>query len=106
MTPSLVRLSTGEDILAVIEFTISGHGINSDSVYTLKKAMRLFAQPDPSGKVQVGFADFPPFGSGDSVEIMGRHIMFIVDADPRLIQSYTQATSSIITPASSGIKLL
>lgn len=106
-TPSLVRLTTGEDLIAVIEPN-DGFGIDKDRVYTLTRPVRIFAQPDQSGKLAVAFGDFPPFSDTNvrEIEITGRHIMFVMPADKRLIASYQQATTSIIQPSSSGLKLI
>jgi hypothetical protein len=104
ITPYLVRLTTGEDLLAGVSGVLENDRIHPESQYVLKKVMRIYAQPDPTGRVQVAFGDFPPFGiQGDDLTVAGRHIMFITTPNKDLVASYQKATSSLITTAGTGL---
>lgn len=109
MTVSLVRLISGEDILTKVSFPLSASasGISDEAVYTLKRPMRIIAQPDQTGKVSVGFADYPPFGTvpAEDLEVLGNKILYITKPNKQLIDAYTRMVSDIIVPRSSDISL-
>lgn len=111
MTVLLVRLSTGEDLLAEVAMPISAssdEALSDDLHYVLKKPMRILAQPGPDGKLSVGLGDFPPFGVTPSKEVtmLGSKIMFMTSPNPQLIPIYKQATSALTLPTAPSIKLV
>ena len=111
-TASLIRLITGEDLVAVVVEAIDDEDApEPDMTYTLKKPMRILAQPDQQGRLQVALAPFPPFGddSTKAITIRGSSIMFVTMPNKGLSDYYKQATaaqSGLIIPPQSGIKTL
>lgn len=101
--PVLVRLTTGEDIVAILEgpLTSSGH-VHTDGDYLLKKATRMQVQQDPQGRPALALMAYPPFTPENEetpIAISGRHIMYVAALDKRIMDNHKKATSSLILPS-------
>jgi hypothetical protein len=83
----LVRLTTGEEILAKCEITSTG--------VTVKDPMILV----PLGQGKLGFAKWLPYANMDNgVSIMNANVMFILDPDTELTTQYNSASSGLVLP--------
>jgi hypothetical protein len=83
----LVRLTTGEEILAKCENTPIG--------VTVKDPMILV----PLGQGKLGFAKWLPYANTENgVTISSNNIMFILDPDVELKNQYTSASSGLVLP--------
>jgi hypothetical protein len=100
---SLVRLDTGEFLLATVEGPITmGNTIAAYETYILKKPMQIIPRPSqsPQGGMDIALGDYPPFAEHGDLPMLGIHIMFIAQPDKKLIETYQRANSKIITPPS------
>lgn len=84
----LVRLVTGEDVICEIE--------RKDSVVVLKKPHRLLFSKE-------GLASMPlcPFSTSELYEIDSRNILFEVEPEPDIRNSYANQVGAIVVPNSS-----
>ena len=81
----LVRLVTGEDIIADIE--------KSSGSIIFKKPHRLIFSKD-------GLASMPlcPFAKTDEYEISNQHVLFEADPEDEIRNSYAAQVGSIVVP--------
>jgi hypothetical protein len=91
----LVRLTTGEEILAKCENTATG--------VVVKDPMILV----PLGQGKLGFAKWLPYANTESgVAISSNYVMFVLDPDSEMKNQYISASSGIVLPpAGSGPQL-
>ena len=87
----ILRLSTGEDVIAKITN-------NSDAgTVTLKQPFVIIPHQQGPGKpVQLMMTLYSPYGKSDSVELKDQNIISIVEPKDEILKSYEQNTSSII----------
>lgn len=87
----LIRLVTGEDVICEIE--------RKDSVAVLKKPHRLLFSKE-------GLASMPlcPFSTSEVYEIDQRNILFEVEPEPDIRNSYANQVGAIVVPSSSLVK--
>ena len=90
----IMRLSTGEDIIAKV--------IDKDTEKTkLNKAFVIIPHQQGPGKpVQLMMTLYSPYSSSDDIEIKSQNIISIVDPKKEILSSYQQNTSSILTAPS------
>lgn len=87
----LIRLVTGEDVVCEVE--------HKDSTVVLKKPHRLLLTKE-------GLASMPlcPFSATDSYEVDSRNILFEVEPEAEIRNSYAEQVGSIVVPNSSILK--
>ena len=85
----ILRLSTGEDVIAKV-------GENDQGI-SLNKAFVIIPQQMAPGKpVQLMMTLYSPYGKSDSVTIKSDKIISMVEPKEEILKSYQQNTSSII----------
>jgi hypothetical protein len=82
----IVRLTTGEEIIAKVE----------DKGSTVKLNKGLLLIPMQEGKLS--FATWLPYNDDESVEVNKEAIMFMINPVKQMADQYAQATGSVITP--------
>lgn len=95
----LVRLVSGEEIVAVVE---ESNNRESGKSVILKDGHLLI----PAGEGKIGFMPFAPYTKAkDGVEISMEHVVFIVEPLEELANQVKQMAnpSQIITPPQQGI---
>ena len=87
----IMRLSTGEDIIAKV--------IDKDTEKTkLNKAFVIIPhQQGPGEPVQLMMTLYSPYSNSDDIEIKSQNIISMVDPKKEILSSYQQNTSSILT---------
>ena len=93
MTIKLVRLKSGEDLVADID-------INTDAVTLENPAMIMpVGNPGADGQVQMGFGPWVPFAKSKTFEVPREHIVFIADPADDIVNNYRQMFGSgIVVP--------
>lgn len=87
MSVKLIRLTTGEEILAKAEATPTG--------WTLKDPAIIV----PVGQGKLGFAKWLPYAeTKNGVEISSNYVMFHLNPDVELIDNYMSMISGIVIP--------
>ena len=85
----ILRLTTGEDVIAKVE--------ENDQGVSLNKAFVIIPQQVAPGKpVQLMMSLYNAFGKGDSVTLSKDKIVFMTDPKDEILKSYEQNTSRII----------
>ena len=85
----ILRLTTGEDVIAKV-------GENDQGV-SLNKAFVIIPQQIAPGKpVQLMMSLYNAFGKGDSVTVSKDKIVFMTDPKDEILKSYEQNTIGII----------
>lgn len=83
----LIRLFTGEDVVSDVE--------RNNGKYILKKPQRLVVTREGLGSMPLC-----PFSKSDSYEISESHVIWEVDPEDEIRDSYATATGSIVLPTS------
>lgn len=86
----LIRLSTGEEIIAKI--------YDQSDFIVVENAIILL----PAGEGKLGMASFIPYADGSSITINKQHVMFMTNPSEDLYRQVLQITTGIATP-STGI---
>ena len=85
----ILRLSTGEDVIAKV-------GENDQGV-SLNKAFVIIPQQSAPGQpVQLMMSLYNAFGKSDTITLTKDKIVFITDPKDEILKSYEQNTSRII----------
>lgn len=89
MNVKLIRMSSGEDILADIRET-------TDDVIVIENPIVAV----PAGNGQIGFAPWSPLLSGTKKEIeVGRNfVVYIAEAQDEVVEQYNKMYSPLATP--------
>ena len=88
----IVRLTTGEELLAKLEDT--------DNSFILTDPAILI----PAGEGKLAFAPWCPYSNAkDGVEIGKEHIMFVSDPAEELEKQYMSALSGLIIPSKGDV---
>lgn len=87
----IMRLSTGEDIIAKVVDT------NSDNTKLNKAFVIIPHQQGPGKPVQLMMTLYSPYSNSDDIEIKSQNIISMVDPKKEILSSYQQNTSSILT---------
>lgn len=89
MNVKLIRLNTGEDVIA---------DLISESENTIVITNPIVAVP--SGRGELGFAPWSPLLSKDvkDLTINKNFVVYISETQPQMVEQYTQIFSPIITP--------
>ena len=86
----ILRLSTGEDVIAKV-------GENDQGV-SLNKAFVIIPQQSAPGQpVQLMMSLYNAFGKSDTITLAKDKVVFITDPKDEILKSYQQNTSSIIS---------
>ena len=92
----ILRLSTGEDVIAKV-------GENDQGV-SLKNPFVIIPQQSAPGKpISLMMSLYNAFGKSDTVTIAKDKIVFQTDPKEEILKSYEQNTSKILTPKTSLI---
>ena len=92
----ILRLSTGEDVIAKV-------GENDQGV-SLKNPFVIIPQQSAPGKpISLMMSLYNAFGKSDTVTIAKDKIVFQTDPKAEILKSYEQNTSKILTPKTSLI---
>jgi hypothetical protein len=87
MSVKLIRLSTGEEILAKCETTPVGFVLKDPAIIV------------PLGQGKLGFAKWLPYAQTEKgVEIPSNFVMFHLDPDPELVSQYTSMVTGLVVP--------
>ena len=87
----ILRLSTGEDVIAKV-------GENDQGV-SLNKAFVIIPQQTGPGKpVQLMMSLYNAFGKNDTITLDKDKIVFMTDPKDEILKSYEQNTSRILQP--------
>lgn len=96
MTTKLIRMSSGEDLIATVVAE------NGDETITLQDA--IVAVPTSTGSI--GFVPWAPLLSKTEKEIVvsKQFVVYIADADADVVLQYSKMFSKLITPQNTIIK--
>ena len=86
----ILRLSTGEDVIAKVEENDQGLSLNKPFVI-------IPHQQGPGKPVQLMMTLYSPYSKSDSVTIKNDKVISMVEPKEELLTSYQQNTSSIVT---------
>jgi hypothetical protein len=86
----LLRLSTGEDIIAKV-------GENDQGISLHKPFVIIPQQSAPGQPIQLMMSLYNAFGKSDTITISKDKIVFTTEPKDDLVKSYEQNTSRIIT---------
>ena len=87
----VLRLSTGEDVIAKIE--------EGSEKVTLNKPFVIIPQQLGPGKpVQLMMSLYNAFGKGDTIEVSKDKVVFMTEPKDEIKSSYGANTSKILTP--------
>ena len=88
----LIRLSTGEEVIAkILE--------EDECTMTIEDGVMLM----PAGEGKIGFVPFMPYSTGEPVVLRQNHIMFITEPNAYLANQVRQMVSGIEVPSQSII---
>ena len=87
----LLRLSTGEDIIAKV-------GENDGGISLNKPFVIIPQQLGPGKPVQLMMSLYNAFGKSDTITIGQDKVVFMTDPKDEIKSSYEQNTSKILTP--------
>ena len=85
----ILRLSTGEDVIAKV-------GENDQGVSLNKPFVIIPQQSAPGQPVQLMMSLYNAFGKSDTITLTKDKIVFITDPKDEILKSYEQNTSRII----------
>ena len=87
MSVKLIRLTTGEEILAKAESTPTGWILKDPAIIV------------PVGQGKLGFAKWLPYAQTEKgVEIASNFVMFHLDPDAELATQYTSMVTGLVVP--------
>ena len=92
----LLRLSTGEDVIAKIGENDQGTSLKNPFVI-------IPQQKGPGQPIQLIMSLYNAFGKNDTVTVDRDKIVFITEPKDEILKSYQQNTSNIITAGSAGL---
>jgi hypothetical protein len=88
----IVRLTSGEELIAKIEKTDNGYLLNKPAILI------------PTGKDQLAFGQWLPYADiKDGVEILSKYIVFVVNPMEEMSAQYDEAFGSGLVVPKSGI---
>jgi len=88
MTPYIIRLTSGEELIAQIENTPDDQHVQIKDV--------VIILPTSSGSIQI--APFMPYAKKEKIAIRADKVMFIVEPHEDLANEYKSIFSAIFTP--------
>jgi|TARA_B100001094_G_scaffold82123_1_gene78342 hypothetical protein len=89
----ILRLSTGEDVIAKV-------GENDQGVSLNKPFVIIPQQAGPGKPIQLMMSLYNAFGKSDNVTIGKDKVVFMTEPKDEILKSYQQNTSSILTSPS------
>ena len=87
----VIRLATGEDVIAKV-------GENDQGVSLNKPFVIIPQQKGPGQPIQLMMSLYNAFGKGDNVTVSKDKIVFMTEPKDEILNSYEQNTSRILTP--------
>ena len=98
----LVRLLTGDELIAKLETGANPTCPEASAEYVLHRPMRIIANPSPDGRLQVALAAATPFmNDKKELHLRGLSIIFISEPQENMLSIYKQTTSPLVLPSSS-----
>ena len=105
----LVRLGDGTDLLAYVRDEDGVESEMTDEVLVLDHPLQIIAGRDAQGNVGVSMNPWPMFSKQLNVRLKMRHVLFIVDAEDKLVEFYKKEVaamgSTIAVPVKKGLVL-
>tara|TARA_B100000929_G_scaffold110756_1_gene87743 strand:- start:318 stop:641 length:324 start_codon:yes stop_codon:yes gene_type:complete len=92
----IIRLSTGEDVIAKI-------GENDQGISLKNPFVIIPQQSAPGQPVQLMMSLYNAYGKKDTITVGKDKIVFTTDPKEEILKSYEQNTSRILTPKTSLI---
>lgn len=93
----ILRLTTGEDVIAKIDKDSVGN-------YILEKSFVVIPHQQAPGKpVQLMMSPYMPYTEDEKVTIAADKVITAVKPKKEILASYQQNTSRILTPTNSGL---
>jgi|TARA_B110000977_G_scaffold158681_1_gene202276 hypothetical protein len=92
----LLRLSTGEDVIAKV-------GENDQGVSLHKPFVIIPQQSAPGKPIQLMMSLYNAFGKNDTITVDKDKIVFITEPKDDLLKSYEHNTSSILSTQTPGL---
>ena len=92
----IMRLTTGEDVIAKV-------GENDQGVSLNKPFVIIPQQKGPGQPIQLMMSLYNAFGKSDTVTVAKDKIVFMTEPKDNILKSYEQNTSSILQPKKSLI---
>ena len=92
----ILRLSTGEDVIAKV-------GENDQGVSLQNPFVIIPQQSAPGKPIQLMMSLYNAFGKKDTVTLSKDKIVFMTEPKDEILKSYEQNTSKILTPQTSLI---
>ena len=90
--PTLLRLMTGENVLAQVT--------ECDDHYIIEKAVTMTMMPAAGNQINIGMVPFCPFAKTQAFEIPKSAVLFIAEPEPEMANHYNvQFGSGIVTPS-------
>jgi hypothetical protein len=86
----ILRLSTGEDVIAKVDENDQGVSLNKPFVI-------IPQQMGPGKPIQLMMSLYNAFGKNETVTLSKDKIVFITEPKDEILKSYQQNTSSIVT---------
>jgi hypothetical protein len=86
----ILRLSTGEDVIAKV-------GENDQGVSLNKPFVIIPQQSGPGQPIQLMMSLYNAFGKSDNITIANDKVVFITEPKDEILKSYQKNTSSILT---------
>ena len=92
----IIRLSTGEDVIAKVG--------ENDQGYSLKNPFVIIPQQSAPGQlISLMMSLYNAYGKKDTVTLSKDKIVFMTEPKDEILNSYEQNTSKILTPKTSLI---
>ena len=92
----IIRLSTGEDVIAKVG--------ENDQGYSLKNPFVIIPQQSAPGQpISLMMSLYNAYGKKDTVTLSKDEIVFMTEPKDEILNSYEQNTSKILTPKTSLI---
>lgn len=99
MTVKILKLVTGEELLATVSITNQGEN------YQIKNAVMVALVPNRTNPQQpsIGLAPWMPYAENEPVSISKEHIVYEAKPVKEMINQYNSIFGGIITPTKSII---
>jgi len=90
MEVKLIRMSTGEDLIAEI--------VDKTNHLTIKNPCLVLIRPTESGTASVNITHWVPYAAEKDFELNFEHVIFMIEPADDLLQNYKAVFSPLIMP--------
>ena len=90
MEVKLIRMSTGEDLIAEI--------VDKTTHLSIKNPCLVLIRPTESGTASVNITHWVPYSAEKDFELNFDHVIFMIEPAEDLLQNYKAAFSTLIVP--------